>query len=152
MERNWGRQSLAWLWAAPGTLLGLMLLVLARATGGEVRRRAGTLEAHGGVAARVLQWIGFGRIIDAIALGHVVLARDAASLDACRLHEHVHVRQWERWGPLFLPAYFGSSLWALVRGRDPYLANVFEREARAAEATAVNPAGPPASSASGPAR
>src|SRR6185503_5573479 len=57
MERDWGRRSAARLWAAPGTLIGLALLVLARATGGVVRRHAGTLEAHGGAIARVLQWI-----------------------------------------------------------------------------------------------
>ena len=149
MERDWGRRGLARLWAAPGTLIGLALLVLARATGGVVRRHAGTLEAHGGAIARVLQWIGFGRIVDAIALGHIVLARDAGSLDACRLHEQVHVRQWERWGPLFLPAYFASSAWAWLRGRDPYLDNLFEREARAAEVAAtISPAGPASSSAS----
>jgi hypothetical protein len=129
-------KALVWTWAAPGTLLGLVLLVMARVTGGEVRRHAGTLEVHGGAIGRILQVIGFGRIVDAIALGHVVAARDAVSLEACRGHEHVHVRQWERWGPLFLPAYFGASLWALLQGRDPYLANVFEREARAADGTA----------------
>ena len=146
-------QGLAWLWAAPGTLLGLLVLALTRMSGGQVRRHGSTIEAHGGAITGLLGILGGrARVVDAIALGHVVVGRDAASLEACRLHEHVHVRQWERWGPLFLPAYFASSAWALVRGRDPYLANVFEREARAAEATAVNPAGPPASSASDRAR
>ena len=37
--------------------------------------------------------------------------------------------QWERWGPLFLPAYFALGLWAWLRGRDAYRANRFEREA-----------------------
>jgi hypothetical protein len=39
------------------------------------------------------------------------------------------VRQYERWGAFFFPAYLGSSLWQLVRGRDPYRHNRFEREA-----------------------
>ena len=34
----------------------------------------------------------------AATIGHVIVARDAACMDACRLHEHVHVRQCERWG------------------------------------------------------
>ena len=39
------------------------------------------------------------------------------------------MRQWERWGPAFPFAYLAASLWALLRGRDPYLGNRFEREA-----------------------
>jgi hypothetical protein len=39
------------------------------------------------------------------------------------------VRQYERWGVLFFPLYLGSSLWQLLRGRSPYYANRFEREA-----------------------
>lgn len=138
-------RALAWLWAAPGTLIGLPLVLLARATGGGAIVRGGTIEAHGGLILPVLERLGRGRTVDAMALGHVVLGRDEVSLAACRAHELAHVRQWERWGPLFLPAYFGASLWALLHGRDPYLANVFEREARAAERTTVSPAGPPSS-------
>jgi hypothetical protein len=40
------------------------------------------------------------------------------------------VRQYERWGLLFYPAYGLSSLWQLLRGRRPYWDNVFEVEAR----------------------
>lgn len=36
---------------------------------------------------------------------------------------------WERWGPLFPFAYLLASLGASMLGRDPYLANRFEREA-----------------------
>jgi hypothetical protein len=43
------------------------------------------------------------------------------------------VRQCERWGPLFLPAYAIASLSAWVRGRDPYEGNRFEREAFAVD-------------------
>jgi hypothetical protein len=39
------------------------------------------------------------------------------------------VRQCERWGPFFLPAYGVASLIALVRRKNPYLDNAFEREA-----------------------
>jgi hypothetical protein len=42
----------------------------------------------------------------------------------------VHVRQYERWGPLFVPAYLVSSLVLWLRGRDPYWDNPFEVEAR----------------------
>jgi hypothetical protein len=65
-----------------------------------------------------------------LTLGHVVLARDLPALQQTRAHERVHVRQYERWGPFFLPAYAAASLWALSRGRHPYVDNWFEREAR----------------------
>jgi hypothetical protein len=32
-----------------------------------------------------------------------------------RQHEHIHVRQCERWGPFFLPAYGVASVLALLR-------------------------------------
>ena len=57
-------------------------------------------------------------------------------LEWTRRHERAHVDQYERWGPLFLPAYLMSSLTAFCRGQDYYFDNRFEREARAAEAVA----------------
>lgn len=117
------------LWAGPGSLAGLALAALARASGGTARRRGGTLEACGGALGSLMaRWAG-PRSLRALALGHVVLARDPASLEEFRAHERVHVRQWERWGLLFPLAYLAASLWAWLRGRDPYLGNRFEREA-----------------------
>jgi hypothetical protein len=52
-------------------------------------------------------------------------------LDFCRSHELVHVRQYERWGVLFIPAYLLCSLVLWLTGRDPYRDNPFEREAYA---------------------
>jgi hypothetical protein len=71
--------------------------------------------------------------VDAIAmtLGHVVVGRTAAGLDLAREHELVHVRQYERWGPLFGPAYVLASAYLWFAGRDPYRDNPFEREAYA---------------------
>ena len=66
-----------------------------------------------------------------MTLGHVVLGRDLMALNFSRAHERIHVRQCERWGPLFLPAYLLASAWLWLRGRDPYLDNPFEREAYA---------------------
>ena len=59
----------------------------------------------------------------------MILGTDKATLDAARDHEHVHVRQYETWGPLFLPAYVASSAWQLVCGRRCYRDNWFERQA-----------------------
>jgi hypothetical protein len=64
-----------------------------------------------------------------MTFGHVVLGRDEHALAETRAHERVHVRQYERWGVLFLPAYLASSLWALLSGRHYYFDNAFEREA-----------------------
>ncbi len=64
-----------------------------------------------------------------MTLGHVVLGLNPSTLEATRAHERVHVRQCERWGPFFLPAYGLASLLAAVRGGDAYRDNRFEREA-----------------------
>lgn len=117
------------LWAGPGSLAGLALAALARASGGAARRRDGTLEAYGGALGSLMARVAGPRSLRALALGHVILARDAASLEEFRAHERVHVRQWERWGLLFPLAYLAASLWAWLGGRDPYLGNRFEREA-----------------------
>jgi hypothetical protein len=50
-------------------------------------------------------------------------------LQAIRSHEHVHVRQYERWGLFFFLAYPLASLLALLAGQRPYFDNVFERAA-----------------------
>ena len=62
--------------------------------------------------------------------GHVIFALDWATMDAFLGHELVHVRQYERWGPLFPILYLGSSLLQKLKGRDPYFGNHFEQEAR----------------------
>jgi hypothetical protein len=46
-----------------------------------------------------------------------------------RDHEMVHVRQFERWGPLMGPAYLGCSLVLWFMGRRPYHDNPFETQA-----------------------
>lgn len=122
---------LRYLWALPTTAIGLLFAALALAAGdGRFGIVDGVLEIHGGLAPALLRW---GTLLPggaaAITFGHVVLARDQASLDATRRHERVHVRQCEQWGPLFIPAYLASSLWALLRYRHPYRDNFFEREA-----------------------
>jgi hypothetical protein len=87
------------------------------------------LEAHGGKITNLLdRGMIFGPAA-AMTLGHVVIGQDQASLVRTREHERVHVRQYERWGPLFLPAYLLSSFYLYWRGFDPYLDNPFEKEA-----------------------
>ena len=120
---------LRYAWAGPNSLLGL-LLALAVGPGGRVQVVAGVVEAHGPWLAWLL---GAGTHLcggaAAMTLGHVIVGMDEPCLAACRSHEHVHVRQYERWGPFFLPAYFLASVWAYARGGDLYRDNPFEREA-----------------------
>jgi hypothetical protein len=114
-------------WAAPNTALGLAAGVLVLAGGGSVQWVGGTAEFHGGRLAALACRSGFG----AMTLGHVILGLDTAQLHALRAHESAHVRQCERWGPFFLPAYALASLWQAARGRRAHADNPFERQARA---------------------
>lgn len=120
-------------WAAPWTLLGLSLGAAALVSGGCGRRVGRVLEFHGGVLDRLLQWVPIAGGAAAMTLGHVVIARTAADLETSRRHELVHVKQYESWGPLFVPAYLACSGWLWLRGRDAYLDNPFEVEAYGCE-------------------
>lgn len=118
----------AYLWAFPNTLLGLAFLPLTLVTGGRVRVERGAVEIYGGFTRFFLRRC---LLIEASALtlGHVILGQDRWCLDHSRDHEHVHVRQYTRWGPFMLPAYFLSSFLAWRRGDHFYFDNRFEREA-----------------------
>ena len=126
------------LWALPVTVLGMLVVLMARCSGGEVRRVEGVLEASGGWPAWVLQrGFPFSGPVAAITLGHVVVGLSLEALDATRIHERVHVRQFERWGVLLLVLYPLAGLHAWLRGGCPYRDNVFEQEARLAESATV---------------
>src|SRR5262245_41486730 len=116
-------------WALPATLVGLLLSLLALAIGAKGRVVDGAIEIGGGRIARCLLLLPRCCRFGAITFGHVILGVDHATLARCRFHEHVHVRQYERWGVLFFPLYVSSSVVQIARGRDPYLNNSFEREA-----------------------
>jgi hypothetical protein len=121
---------LIYLWAFPTTLVGLVFVVAALLSGGRTRIVGGVLEVHGGIICFFLRRCTLLKGgASAMTLGHVVLGRDEMTLDHTRRHERVHVRQCERWGPLFLPAYVLASLVTLLRGGQAYRDNPFEREA-----------------------
>lgn len=83
----------------------------------------GVLLAEGASWPRRLGWR-----YRAITFGHVVLSVD--ELDPATFdHELVHVRQYERYGPMFIPLYLLESARALLRRRHPYRDNRFEVEA-----------------------
>ena len=109
------------LWAGVWSLVGLALAPF-------FRRRfvsRGVLLCEGASWPRKLGWR-----YRAITFGHVVLAVDELDPETMR-HELVHVRQYERWGPLFVPVYLLAGLATGLRGRHPYRDNPFERAARA---------------------
>jgi len=121
---------IAYVWAFPTTMVGLVAGGLTLVSGGKVTRKRGVLEFHGGFA----RWFLERRMVmaSAMTLGHVIIGRDPRCLDSCRDHEQAHVRQVERWGLFFLPAYIAASGWAWARQRHYYLDNWFERDARRA--------------------
>jgi hypothetical protein len=121
-------RTVVYVWAAPTTSVGLVAGGLTLITGGKVQRRQGALEFHGGFS----RWLLERRMVraSAMTLGHVIIGRNVSCLELCRDHEQAHVRQVERWGPFFLPAYVTSSAWQVVRGRHYYFDNWFERDAR----------------------
>lgn len=121
---------LRYLWASPNTIVGLAWVLLVCLTGGGCRIHTGVIEVQGGWAKPLLQHLPMvknGAL--AITLGHVVVAQTQAALDVTRNHERVHVKQYERWGPMFTPAYILAGLWQRAQGNDPYRDNPFEVEA-----------------------
>lgn len=115
------------LWASTWSLLGALIGFLGVLTGGQVRRRGWTLEFHGGGTTWLLNRLPATPM--AMTLGHTILGLSGAALDITRRHELVHVRQYALWGPFLIPAYLGCSLYLLLRGRDCYRDNPFERQA-----------------------
>lgn len=124
---------LRYIWAFPNTALGLFLALPAFVSGGRIRPVDGVLEISGAATAWILEKIPFVGPASAMTLGHVVLAVDEDAHECWREHERMHVRQYERWGLLFIPAYFASSFAARFRGEDSYFGNRFEAEAFGSE-------------------
>ena len=118
------------IWVLPNTLLGLPFAFFARLSGGGMQFTDGVLEAYGGRLRFLLMrpfW--YCGPISAITLGYVVLGCDRPTLDRTRRHERVHVRQYERWGPFFIPAYVLAGAWVRFQGKNAYFDNPFEVEA-----------------------
>ena len=134
-----GLRLAAYLWALPNSVLGLLAGMLMVATGGRARLVQGVLECEGGLLARVADSLPAVASFNALTLGHVILAHCATDLEGARAHEHVHVRQYEWLGPLFLPAYLAASGWALLRGHRAYRDNWFERQAYAVAGVTTAP-------------
>ena len=115
------------IWTLPNTLLGLVVGFVGLLTGGKAQVREGCIEFYGGIVERWLEKLN----VFGMTLGHTILGQTANGLRIVRKHEQAHVRQYERWGPLFLPAYLGCSAWLWLKGKDHYRLNPFEVEAYA---------------------
>jgi hypothetical protein len=127
-------------WAFPVSMFAIFLLPLALR---QSRWRAshGCLE----VSSPGLRWflrakwarlLAGGQGFAAATIGSVIIACDDAALADCGTHERVHVRQCERWGPIFPLAYVAAGLWIALKRRNLrsyYWDNPFEVEARTAE-------------------
>ena len=118
-----------YVWALPATFVGLLLSLVALVLGARGRIVEGAVEVAGGRIDECLLLLPRHCRFGAITFGHVIIGVDHETLAHHRGHEHVHVRQYERWGVLFFPLYLSSSVLQIARGRDPYLSNSFEREA-----------------------
>ena len=123
------------LWALPLTLLGVLLalpILICRGQLERSREPTPALIVSGPFADYLLARHPFGAMC-AMALGHIIVAQRQGMTRQILTHELTHVRQAAQWGILFPFAYLGSSLWAILRGRDAYWCNVFEIAARKAE-------------------
>ncbi|GIW93067.1 MAG: hypothetical protein KatS3mg110_1108 [Pirellulaceae bacterium] len=117
------------VWTLPYTLLGIVLGLIVLATGGRARWGQRAIEFSGGAVRCFFRCLPRGRFIQAMTLGHTILAVDEPAMNATRQHEWVHVAQFERWGLFMGPAYLLVALWLWLQGKDPYWDNPFEREA-----------------------
>jgi hypothetical protein len=130
---------LLYAWAAPASAIGCCIAVFVLCLGATWCIVDGIVEVGGGRLASLVRLLPRAIRFEAITLGHIVLGLNHTVLENHRLHEHAHVRQYERWGMFFFPLYLGSSLAQLLRGRDPHCHNHFEQEAfmNAASATVM---------------
>jgi len=129
------RSVFLYAWAFPNTCIGIPFVFMALCPGGNIRMGRGVVELSSPLISGFLKHcIPVVGGASAMTLGHIIIGRDPESLDSARIHELVHVHQCEKWGPFFIPAYFAATFIAFCKGRDPYLGNIFEREAYEKEA------------------
>jgi hypothetical protein len=123
-------------WASPNSLIGLLFFPSVVFTNGGFQIVDGVLELHSSFISWVLRHcVPMPGGAAAITFGHVVLGCDKAALSVTRVHERAHVRQYERWGPGFIPAYLLASVWGFITRAGAYHGNFFEREAMHIERT-----------------
>ncbi|HEU4488504.1 MAG TPA: hypothetical protein VFS38_04380 [Actinomycetota bacterium] len=117
---SWLGRAFKLLWSSPASLVGAVLAPFFRSR----RVTSGVMLCEGASWPGRLGWR-----YRAITFGHVILCVDEFD-DHLLAHELVHVRQYERLGPLYMFAYLGASASAWLSGGHYYLDNRFEVEAR----------------------
>lgn len=126
------------LWASPWTLLGLLVGIVGSPFSGKIVFYRGTVGCYGRGVAVLLRRVPITGGARAITLGHAILACDRLALISTHPHELVHVRQYERWGPFFVPAYMICGVWLWWNNGDAYWDNPFEKEAYRLESEYTN--------------
>ncbi len=130
--------ALLWLglfWALPLTLFGAVPAIAITLRGGRCRRVDGTQPAwliQGPLADWLLERHPVGAV-NAMAIGHLIIAQHDGATHRIVRHELEHVRQAARWGLFFPLVYLAASAWAALRGGRAYWDNYFEVAARQAE-------------------
>ncbi len=122
-------KSLQILWASPWTLLGLLIAIICSPLSVKFIFYHGTVGCYGRGVALVLRRMPIAGGARAMTLGHTIWACDRLAFISTHPHELVHVRQYERWGPFFVPAYLICGVWLWWNSNEPYWDNPFEKEA-----------------------
>ena len=121
------------VWAAPVTLVGLLLAILGGARPRLTKKRTIGVSTWWWQAEKG-PWHWFFDKFDlaAITFGHVIIYHNGPYRGII-IHEHVHVKQIEYLGVFWFVAYPLASLIALIRGERFYRDNWFEKQAYAAQ-------------------
>lgn len=120
---------LQYIWASPNTMIGIFIGLLGLSTGGKSQIQNGCIEFYGGLVTWMLSRTRSPGGVIAMTLGHAIIGQTKSGLELVRDHEHVHVRQYERWGPFFIPAYLICSGYLWLQNKECYRGNPFEIEA-----------------------
>ncbi|MBU6173132.1 MAG: hypothetical protein KGQ60_04975 [Planctomycetes bacterium] len=119
-----------YLWVGPWTLIGLAIGFLPGVGQRRIRFHRGTVGIYGPGVERLLLRAPVVGGASAMTIGHTILACNESIWRETFKHEFVHVRQYQWFGPFFVPAYLLESFWQWIRGRNPYSDNRFEVQAR----------------------
>ena len=126
---------MGFFWALPLTLFGALPALVILLAGGRCNRIAASSPAwmvQGSFGDWLLQRHPVGAV-NAMAIGHLVIAQSSTVSGRILRHELAHVRQAACWGIVFPLAYLLASASALARGKHGYWDNRFEVAARRAE-------------------
>jgi hypothetical protein len=125
------RRPSRYLWRSlPGDMLGRAVMVFCGISVPTRLYRSGDVTAIVIEDPRTERWLRANTIpLAAQTVGRYVFARERLS-DHILEHECEHIRQWQRYGPFYLPLYFGLSAAGSLRRRRVHWDNRLEAAAR----------------------